>query len=410
MPVSPVPSRPPTSPRRARTSQSRRPAHCNQREVVGPTPVCAGLVRRGLIATLVGATTIGMLMLGGLAQTSSVSAATPAAVAPAAMQCDPPAFPTGAGFEVSCNITIANAVSSAGAPSSTITATSCLAAAGVLPPFGCTTVVTTSNQLVTTVDQCNGIVVGGGSNVTCSVSVVNTVPAGGATVGVTVNQCIGSGTGGGIQPTLVCAPVASTSGATVTQCNGSGNGGGGSTRVKCTESGGATALPLSINQCNGSANGGGSTVTCTVNFTNNFLAAVPTTTTPPQAPSTPTTTTPAAPIGPTPPSAGTGGAAGPGGTAAAGSTAPKAGVGSGVTGRTGTAAGAAGTTRASALGQIGVIPFGAAQTGFGGEARPSGSATLLLPGLLALLGAGLAMVMAIRRRHSTPAKTRSSKE
>jgi hypothetical protein len=361
-----------------------------------------------------------MLMLGGLAATSSVSAATPAAVAPAATQCDPPAFPTGAGFEVSCNITIANSVSSAGAPGSTITATSCLAAAGVLPPFGCTTVVTTSNQLVTTVNQCNGIVVGGGSNVTCSVSVVNTVPAGSATVGVTVNQCIGSGTGGGTQPILVCAPVSSTSGATVTQCNGSGNGGGGSTRVKCTESGGATALPLSINQCNGSANGGGSTVTCTVSFTNNFLAAVPTTTTTtiPKAPTTPTTTpttpttpgTPPTPTKtPTAPTSGTGGTASPAGTPAAGSTAPKAGVGSGVTGRTGTAAGAAGTTRASALGQIGVIPFGAAQTGFGGEAHASSSVALLLPGMLALLGAGLAMVIAIRRRHSTPAKTGSRK-
>lgn len=356
-------------------------------------------MRQSLIAFVVAATTIGMSILGGLAGTSSVSAATPAAIAPAAAQCDPPAFPTGAGFEASCNITIANNVSSAGAPSSTITATACLAAAGVLPPFGCTTVVTTSNQLVTTVDQCNGIVVGGGSNVTCNVSVVNTVPAGTATVGVTVNQCIGSGTGGGTQPILVCAPVASTSGATVTQCNGSGNGGGGSMRVKCTETGGATALPLSINQCNGSANGGGSTVTCTANFTNNFLAAVPTTTTttvPPNAPTTPATP----PNAPTAPSSGTGGTASPGGTAA---TVPTAGVGSGVTGRTGTAAGAAGTTHTSALGQFGVIPFGAPQTGFGGEAHASSNEILLLPGLVALLGAGFAMVFAIRRRHSVSA-------
>ena len=54
-------------------------------------------------------------------------------------------------------------------------------------------------------------------------------------------------------------------------------------RVKCTETGGATALPITINQCNGSANGGGSTVTCTTAFTNNFLAVATTPTpTPPQ--------------------------------------------------------------------------------------------------------------------------------
>src|SRR6202035_3917978 len=123
--------------------------------------------------------------------------------------------------------------------------------------------------------QCNGIVFGGGSNVTCNVSVVNTIPTGTATVGVTVNQCIGSGTGGGTQPTVLCAPVASTTGASVTQCNGSGNGGGASTRVQCDVTGAATAEPVTINQCNGSSNGGGSTVTCMSTFTNNFIAAAP---------------------------------------------------------------------------------------------------------------------------------------
>jgi hypothetical protein len=58
-------------------------------------------------------------------------------------------------------------------------------------------------------------------NLTCSVAVANNVVAGSARPGVTVNQCVGSGTGGGTQPTLLCAPVASTTGATVTQCNGS---------------------------------------------------------------------------------------------------------------------------------------------------------------------------------------------
>ena len=162
---------------------------------------------------------------------------------------------------MTCTFTIDNTVTPTGATSSTITGTACLAAAGVLPPSGCTTTVSTSNQLVTSVNQCNGIAYGGGSNVTCKVAVVNTVVAGTSTPGVSVNQCIGSGTGGGTAPTEVCSPVAATTGATVTQCNGSGNGGGAMDRVQCTETGGATALPVTITQCDGSSNGGGSTMT-----------------------------------------------------------------------------------------------------------------------------------------------------
>jgi uncharacterized repeat protein (TIGR01451 family) len=175
---------------------------------------------------------------------------------------------------VTCTITIQNNISALGADSSTVTATSCLAAAGVLPPFGCTTTVTTNpTQLVTSVDQCNGIVNGGGSNVTCSVSVTNMVPVGTPTPGVTVNQCIGSGQGGGTQPTVVCNPVSNTTNATVDQCNSSGNGGGASMRVKCTVTGATSATPVTINQCNGSGDGGGSTVTCTTSVTNNYFTA-----------------------------------------------------------------------------------------------------------------------------------------
>ncbi len=198
------------------------------------------LLRRYLVMTVAVATALGVFVLGGFFGTHVASAA---ATAPAAAQCDPPAFPTGAGYQVTCTITIDNTVTAAAASSSTVTATACLAAAGVTPPSGCTTTVTTSNQLVTSVDQCNGIVVGGGSNLTCDVSVVNTIPTGAATSGVTVNQCIGSGTGGGTQPTLLCAPVASTTNATVTQCNGSGNGGGASTRVQCDVTGSPRQSP-----------------------------------------------------------------------------------------------------------------------------------------------------------------------
>ena len=346
------------------------------------TRLASDMARRCFILSVVAITAIGMLVIGGFVGTRAASAA---ASAPAAAQCDPPAFPTGAGFQVSCTVTIDNTVTAAGATSSTVTATSCLAAAGVLPPSGCTTTVDTANQLVTSVNQCNGVADGGGSNVTCSVSVVNTIPTGTATSGVTVNQCVGSGGGGGTQPTLVCAPVASTTNATVTQCNGSANGGGPSTRVQCDVTGAATAEPVTINQCNGSSNGGGSTVTCTATFTNNVVAL----------PVTPTTTAPTAPTAP----AGTGAAGATGATGTGGAGATGAG-GSGVTGLTGTAAGAGGSTAtATPTGTSDVIPSGAPQTGFGGASR-SHNGDLLLAGLLTLFGATLAMTFAMRRRRT----------
>lgn len=74
------------------------------------------------------------------------------------------------------------------------------------PPALCTTTVINSTQLVNSVNQCNGIIVGGGSNLTCNVPFTNDVATGAATTAATVNQCIGSGTGGGTQPTVLCAP------------------------------------------------------------------------------------------------------------------------------------------------------------------------------------------------------------
>ena len=67
---------------------------------------------------------------------------------------------------------------------------------------------TSSTQLVTSVDQCDGIVTGGGSNVYCNVIITNNVPVGTSTTTATVDQCIGSATGGG--STETCAPSGST--------------------------------------------------------------------------------------------------------------------------------------------------------------------------------------------------------
>lgn len=221
--------------------------------------------------------------------------------APAVHQCNADTYPTGAGWEAGCVITVENTLGSDGSTHSRVTTTWCLAEAGVLPPEGCTTDVVTSDQLVSTIDQCNGILAGG-SNVTCRVEVVNNVPSGTPTTEVTVNQCVGSGQGGvspGGPPTD-CDPVdSSTSGATVTQCNGSANGGGAPERVQCSVDGAVTALPMTVNQCNGST-AAGSTVTCAVSFTNNFSAAAITPTptpTPTPIPVSVTSSFPASEIG-----------------------------------------------------------------------------------------------------------------
>ncbi len=191
-------------------------------------------------------------------------------------QCNADEFPTGAGFEVTCEVTIVNTITEEGDESSTVTTRTCLAFEGVLPPAGCTgPVTTTSGELVTSVDQCNGIVNGGGSNVTCDVTVVNNVPVGTATTPITVNQCNGSGEGGTspVGDPLNCSGPTDqdTTDADVNQCNGSANGGGAPGRVECSVVGEESAVPLTIDQCNDSANGGGSTVTCTVTVTNNFI-------------------------------------------------------------------------------------------------------------------------------------------
>jgi len=156
---------------------------------------------------------------GGLLVVGTAATASAAATAPAVTQCDPPATPTGAGYQVSCTVAVVNTVSSTGG-GSTVTTTACLAAAGVLPPSGCVSTETSSDQLATSVDQCNGVAYGGGSNVVCSVTVTDDVPSGTSIAAVTVDQCVGSGAEGGTQPTLDCAPTSSVTGAGVTQCNG----------------------------------------------------------------------------------------------------------------------------------------------------------------------------------------------
>jgi hypothetical protein len=327
-----------------------------------------------MLATVVVAAvgSISLLALGGLAATP----ASAASGAPAVTQCNPPDFPITAGFQVTCTVSVENYTSATGATSSTVTTSACLGAAGVVFPacplnLGPVTSTTMSTQLVTSVNQCNGIVTGGGSNVYCNVTITNNVPAGTPESGVTTDQCIGSVTGAG--GTVACAPTSSTTNATVTQCNGSVTGGGtynGEPTAACTVTGAATANPVTVNQCNGTATGGGSAVTCMTAVSDVFAAA--------------TTTPTSGPTGSGGGSSGSAnGAAAVGGTGGASGGAVGAGKSTGLAGTSGTVAA--------------VIPTGAPQTGFGGASQSTNPALAYVGGA-ALAAAGLTMALSIRRR------------
>jgi hypothetical protein len=331
--------------------------------------------RRALVAVVVAAVgSISLLTLGGLAATP----ASAASGAPMVTQCNANDFPITAGWQVTCTVSVENYTSAAGATSSTVTTSACLAAAGVVYPscpgnLGPVTSTTNSSQLVTSVTQCNGIVTGGGSNVYCNVQVTNNVPATALESGVTINQCNQSVTGMG--GTIACSPVGSTTNATVTQCNGSVTGGGtyaSEPTAACTVTGAATADPVTVNQCNGTATGGGSAVTCTAAVADVFAAST----------TTPTT----APTG--------GGSAN--GTTVSGSSGSTAG---GTAGGSAGAAGAGGTTGvAGTSGTVAaVIPTGAPQTGFGGASRSTDPALVYVGGA-ALVAAGLTMALTLHRR------------
>ena len=221
------------------------------------------------------------------------------------------------GQAVECHYTVTNNLNGSETSSST-TITECHGAANDPATLVCTPSTSTSTQLVTVVDQCNGSGNGGGGTVRCTVNVTNNVTGSAATRSSTVNQCNASGLGGGTAPTVLCDPFpASTTSADVTQCNESGNGGGGTLRVRCSVDSDSTStslLAITVNQCNGSGNGGGATVTCQTGMTTNLLqvqpsptpsatAPVPSVTppvpsvTPPVPSSTPPVPVPTVPVG-----------------------------------------------------------------------------------------------------------------
>ncbi len=224
-----------------------------------------------------------------LALTGGVLSPTSAFAALPVTQCN--GTDNGGGRAVECTVTVTNNLDLAtGVRSSSLTVVACRGDANA--PLTCTTTgPTASDQLITSVTQCNGSGNGGGATVTCTVRIVNNITGVADLTPATVNQCNGSGGGGGTEPTVVCTPIGVTTDATISQCNDSGNGGGGDRRVQCTVSPSTETalLPVMIDQCNGSGNGGGATVTCTASITNNVIAPPAGGTPPDTGPGTPGT-------------------------------------------------------------------------------------------------------------------------
>ncbi len=221
----------------------------------------------------------GALSLVGFALTAAPAAAATSAVS----QCNGIGpGPKGATIKMTCRVTIVNTIS-AGKTRSTITMSrSC----GLAPcPPGNGTTVRRSTTVVTSVKQCNNSDNDTGQLITCSVSITNNISADtpGTRSTATVNQCVGSATGGGsygANPALLCSPQpAATTNATITQCNGSATGGGSTAHCTVPGSRVSSALRVRVNQCNGTGNAGGVLLTCSARIVTNIIAASTTRTT-----------------------------------------------------------------------------------------------------------------------------------
>ena len=245
---------------------------------------------------------LGLVFAITLISSLFVASSFTATAAPAVSQCN--GTDNVGGQAVECHYTVTNTLNGA-TTSSSVTLTECHGSANAPPTMVCNSSTVTSTDLVTSVDQCNGSGNGGGGTVECTVDVINNITGTVTPTSATTNQCNASGTGGGTAPTVLCDPFpASTTSATVTQCNESGNGGGGTQRVRCTVGSSSTTtalLTVRVNQCNGSGNGGGATVVCSTSLTNNITGPSPAPTVTPTAPVTPRpTVTPTTPVTPTP--------------------------------------------------------------------------------------------------------------
>jgi hypothetical protein len=304
----------------------------------------------------------------------------------------------GATTGMDCDVVVVNTISG-GVTSSTTTVTRTCSLGPC--PSGNGTFVTHSTSLVTNVLQCNGSGNDAAHHTTCTVTITNNIsadtPGAEPVTAATINQCVGSGAGGG--GAVECDPYpAATTGATVTQCNGSANGGGGT--AHCTVGSASTvsqAIPITINQCNGTANPGGSVLTCSVSISTTITAAVSPSATTSGSPSTTTT-------GGSPSATTTGGSPGVSttGTPTGGAT----GVSTTATTTGGTTGGTTDTgTTGETTAQVSVTPVGAVQAG-DGPTSPTPSRTLVTVGALLLAVAALGGYLLFRADRREPGQHR----
>ena len=233
-----------------------------------------------------------VLMAAGLSVAGLVLAPTPALAVPVTIdQCNGQnGGPAGATTGIECTVTVVNTING-GARSSTVTVTRLCSLEPCEPGDTAAllrSVTTSYPDVVDEITQCNN----SGNDaapplITCTVTVINNIsadtPGAQPVTAATVNQCVGTGGGGGQyggQGPLVCNPnPASVTGATVTQCNGSVNGGGSAAVCSVAPASDVSpAIPITINQCNGSGNANGTLLTCSASVLTNITAAVVTTT------------------------------------------------------------------------------------------------------------------------------------
>jgi hypothetical protein len=214
----------------------------------------------------------GLLLVGSLASAGGASAANSAGQTTTCANGED----NTPGLGLICRVTVVNTITGSSGTAK-VTILECHGAAGD-PNAACSTKVRNLTQLVTSVNQCNDAINGGGGTLRCSVAVTNRFigRSTGATA-ATVNECNGSGASGLIGGTIICDPFpATTSGATITQCNGSANGGT-LVGLQCSATGTKpSSHGVTINQCNGSANGGGALVICTASIRNVRVAVAAT--------------------------------------------------------------------------------------------------------------------------------------
>ena len=135
-----------------------------------------------------------VVFAAGLSAVVLETTATSASAAPIGFQqCnahDKP-YVTGAPLSVTCSITITNNVDASGGSAVTVVSRAC-------ENDDCTGDVVTGN-LINAVHQCNGSDNVGGSTMVCDVHIINniTLDSPSAATALTLNQCIGSGGGGG---------------------------------------------------------------------------------------------------------------------------------------------------------------------------------------------------------------------